>query len=109
MNESEISEAIGLVSAAPEYRPYVEYLNEWKNIVNSNSDGWVYWKIAGRAANKLQQLVTGLVAWIRTGGDRPHRLPQPAKPTHAAFKASLRPIKSFATRHKLPAPTLTEV
>jgi hypothetical protein len=108
MNEGEIDQALYLIDAAPEYRRYVQYLKDWVEIVNHNSDGWAYWRIASRAANRLQDLTAQLVEWIRYGGDAPHRLPQPAKPTLAAFSASLRPIKAFATRQKLPAPMLRE-
>jgi len=108
MNEGDIDQALELVNAAPEYRRYVEYLSDWRYVLNANSDGWCYWRIGSRCSEKLQKLTEELIEWIRTGGDHPHRLPQPAKPNHKAFLASLTPIKSFATRHKLTAPTLKE-
>lgn len=108
MNEGEIDQALDLVNEAPEYRRYVEYLSDWRHVINANSDGWCYWKIGSRCARKLEDLIQQLIEWIRYGGDSPHRLPQPPKPTPEAFRAALRPIKSFATRHKLPAPTLHE-
>jgi len=93
----------------PKYGPYIQYLSDWRDIVNRNSDGWHYWKIARNAAKKLSELATQLEEWVRSGGEAPHRLPQPPKPTLEQFRKALTPIKSFATRHQLPAPELKGV
>lgn len=107
-NEGEIDQLQETLQHYPyqEYLPYIQYLDEWRRTVNANSDGWAYWKIAAKAAEKLMTALHDLDCWIRYGGDSPHRLPQLPKPTHERFLKTLTPIKSFATRHKLPAPTL---
>lgn len=108
LNESEIDQMLERLAYYPyqEFLPYAQYLSDWRHTINANSDGWCYWKIASRSAGKLQTLIHDLDCWIRYGGDAPHRLPQLPKPTHEQFRKALTPIKSFATRHKLPAPTL---
>lgn len=102
MNEFEIEQALEIVRAhAPKYLPYVEYLSDWRDIINQNSDGWAYWRGGTKPASKLMDLVNDLVVAIRGTGGR-----QGGMPTVEEFQKALTPIKSAATRHKLPAPVL---
>jgi len=99
MNEGEVDEALAVVERrAPEYFPYVKYLSDWRDTINRNSDGWPYWTAGTRCASNLMVLVAKLMDSIRGGrGERP---------TKKEFDRTLTPIKSCATRHKLPVPTL---
>ncbi len=99
MNEGEIDEALDLVGHhLPEYLPYVRFLSDWRNTVNANSDGWAYWKVGARCASTLMTLVTRVTSSIRGRGD--------SLPSKKEFDRALTPIRSCATRHKLPAPAL---
>lgn len=102
MNEGEIDEALDIVGArAQEYLPYVQYLSDWRDVVNQNSDGWPYWKAGAACASKLMDLVKDLMNFIRY-----HYGSTEKAPSLKAFQAALTPIKSCATRHKLPVPEL---
>lgn len=102
MNEGEIDEAVQIVGErAQEYFPYVQYLSDWRDIVNRNSDGWPYWKAGAACASKLMDLTADLMNFIRFDYGSTRKAPG-----LKAFQAALTPIKSCATRHKLPAPVL---
>jgi hypothetical protein len=99
MNESEIDEALHIVQRhAPEFAPYVKYLSDWRDTINQNSDGWAYWKAGIRCASNLMDLVERLMSALRERGK--------TAPTAKEFDRALTPIKSCATRHKLPVPVL---
>lgn len=108
LNEGEIDQMVERLKHYPyqEFLPYIQFLSDWRDIVNQNSDGWCYWRIASKSAEKLQTLIHDLDCWIRYGGDAPHRLPQLPKPSHEQFRKALTSIRSFATRHKLQVPEL---
>ena len=102
MNESEIDQALDLVeSNAPEYLPYVRFLSDWRETINQNSDGWPYWAAGARCASRLMQLTSQLMMSIRGYGGI-----NVARPEIKQFVKALAPIKSCATRHKLPVPVL---
>lgn len=101
MNEHEIDQALEIVGQhAPEFLKYVKYLSDWRDTINQNSDGWPYWSAGTRPAGKLQDLVAQLMNSIRGRG---------VAPSTKDLDRSLTPIKSFATRQKLPAPVLGKV
>jgi hypothetical protein len=64
--------------------PGARVLQAFKNMVNENSDGWPYWRLATNASVALQKLVQSGTA------DAP------------AIAKALVPIKSFCTRKGLP-------
>ena len=98
MNGYEIDEAVErLQHAAPGAWPYAQYLSDWRDTVNDNSDGWSYWRAGSKCAEKLQQAVSRAVDSLRGAGEMP---------TRAEFDRALTPIKSFATRRNLPQPNL---
>lgn len=102
MNESEIDQALDLVkSNAPEYLPYVKFLSDWRDTVNQNSDGWAYWKAGSSCASTLSSLIMKVKSSIRGRDDR-------SAPSLKELNQALTPIKSCATRHKLPVPVLGE-
>jgi len=99
MNEHDIDEALIIVGRnAPEFLPYVKFLSDWRDIINQNSDGWAYWKAGTRPASNLEDGIQKLMQSIRG-----HRV---SPPSARDFDRALTPIRSFATRHKLPAPLL---
>jgi hypothetical protein len=102
MNEGDIDEALETVRHhAPEYLPYIKYLSDWRDTINSNSDGWPYWTAGTRCASKLMELVAQLMSSIRGYGGR-----EVSRPEIKELAKSLTSIKSCATRHKLPVPVL---
>lgn len=99
MNDSEIDEALDVTrDRAPEYLPYVKYLSDWRDIINQNSDGWPYWKAGYHCASRLMELTSQLMDGFRDRGT--------PRPKVKEFDRALTPIKSCATRHKLPVPVL---
>jgi hypothetical protein len=85
MNEYDITRAIaerrtGIAGKA------ANYLNNYLRIVNSNSDGWGYWRAGTRAA-------TSLCSFVESKSD-----------DEAAYSKAIRPIKSLCTRRNLPHP-----
>jgi len=78
LNEYEID------NAADRNIPGAKTLQAFKDMVNQNSDGWAYWKLAGNAAKQLQALVHSGHA------------------TPAEIAKALRPMKALCTRKSLP-------
>lgn len=101
MNEPEIDQALEVISERePELARYAKYLSDWRDVVNSSSDGWPHWKAGAKSAEKLMDLVSRVMNGLRgRGGDMP---------TDQEFRAALTPIKSLATKHKLKAPELED-
>lgn len=112
-NEWEISEICEDILRNGDKRlsAYALILAGWVNAVNSNSDGWPYWKASSRAADKLSDLlarVTGRSYGTETVNGRPEYVySRPAfsyVPTDAELRATLTPMKRCATKHNLPSP-----
>lgn len=101
MNEAEIDDALGIYNerAAALY-PYARFLSEWRHTINANSDGWPYWRAGSRCAAKLSDAIQAGLAAMREGR---------AMPAESLYRAGLAPIRSCATKHKLPAPELWSV
>ena len=98
LNNDEIDHALSVLKrAAPEIAPYAQYLSDYRDEVNANSDGWAYWRAGTRAADKLSNLISAAVGAARGHGEMPDEL---------ALKKSLTPIRSACTRFKLKAPEL---
>lgn len=101
MNEGEIDQMVEFTKYdAPEFAPYAQYLSDWRDIVNENSDGWPYWSAGTGCAEKLMGALQALKNSYRHGEDAPD---------DSLFRRALTPIKSLATRKNLPAPTLESV
>jgi hypothetical protein len=100
MNEYEVDEILDLTQRQfPQFEPYAQFLYDWKETINNNSDGWAYWKAGRGAADKLVALLNDVK--MSTFG-------RAKLPTEAQLKKALTPIRSAATRHGLPAPELQE-
>lgn len=100
LNEYDIDEILDITRHDyPEIEPYAQFLYDWKEAVNSNSDGWPYWKAGRNAADKLADLLEG----VKTA-----RFGRGTIPTEAQLKKALTPIRAAATRHNLTAPELKE-
>jgi hypothetical protein len=89
MNRWEIDEAAARHSRHPVLGPATRFLVEFRDLVDSNSDGWCYWRAPVRACDRLFTLI---------------KTPQAATPD--ALKRALTPIKSFCTRHRLAMPAI---
>jgi hypothetical protein len=102
MNEPEIERTVEIIDDhAPQFSAYAKYLSDWRDVVNSNSDGWHSWRAGGKSADKLMTLLQRAVDVVAMRSRDP-------MPTEQDFKKSLTPIKSLATKHNLTAPTLDE-
>jgi len=100
MNEGEIDHAVEVFrERAPELLPYVQYLADWRDVVNENSDGWPYWQAGRKAADRLVALVSKGMDAIRGSGEMPEA---------SEMAKALAPIKSAATRFNLPKPEFKE-
>ncbi|MNU37072.1 hypothetical protein D3C71_257220 [compost metagenome] len=100
INEYEVDEILDITRTHfPEIEPYAQFLYDWKETINNNSDGWAYWKAGRGAADKLATLLNGAKMSAYGRGE---------VPTVEQLKKSLTPIRAAATRHGLPAPELHE-
>ena len=91
MNEYEVLDARSRYADHPVLGPATTTLYNLMRWTNENSDGWPYWPKPTRAAAKLMELVDhGRIRF-----DNPER----TDATVAAYKAALRPVKAFRTRH----------
>lgn len=100
LNEHEIDRLTDILGReAPEVAPYARYLSAWVGIVNSNSDGWAYWRAGSNCARKLSELLNQAMSAVLGRGEMP---------SEGDLKKSLSPIKAAATRFKLPAPELED-
>ena len=100
MNNDEIDQTIRILDArSPEVAPYAKFLGAWRDIVNANSDGWAYWRAGSRCADRLSDLLQQAVNNVRGIG----RVEMPLK---FDIEKSLIPIRTAATKHKLPKPVL---
>lgn len=95
-NEDEVRAIVARAKAIPALRPYAIYLHQWLEIVNSHTDGWAHWRGGHKAADKLVTLLDA-----PTKGHLGNLTGQ-----QPFLNRALTPIKSAATRHKLPKPTL---
>lgn len=88
MNEYDIEEALARYDA--EDFPYLaeaaEKLHLLMRWTNRNSDGWPYWKLPAKAADKLMTLIQSADRF------------DPQDVTAVEVKKALTPIKSFLTR-----------
>lgn len=102
MNDYDISRALSVLKEeAPELAPFAQYLSDWQDVVNSNSDGWAHWKVGPKAAAGLMAQINRAVESITRGrGDD--------LPSAAQMKKTLTPIKSACTRYKLTPPNLRD-
>lgn len=92
MNEYEIDRAVQdyvdnphAAARFPVRAKAAQFLREFRDEVNSHSDGWAYWKLPANAAKQLMDL-------LQASHQEPEIL------TEQAFRKALGPIKSFMTR-----------
>ena len=103
MNESEIEEAAHKFAGHSVMSKATKFLSEFCREVNAHSDGWPYWSVASKAADKLMDLIHAQM-WQGMGA-----YPRVPEPTMAEIQKTLTPIKAFYTRRgfaagmKLPA------
>jgi hypothetical protein len=96
MNEYEIQEAMQILGGDPVLGKYVRFLDEFKNEVNSHSDGWPYWKAPAHAAGQLMTLIKAAMDMKRYGRTTSESAPQQV--TEQMLRKAMGPIKAFYTR-----------
>lgn len=87
MNTWEIDEAVSRHYRHPILGPAARLLRDLRDLVDSCSDGWAYWKAPVRAAKKLMELLQ----------DRGSITEAEAR---TRLKRALTPIKAFVTKNK---------
>ena len=97
-NESQIQEMAHRAQSNPELAPFGKIALRYVEIVNSNSDGWPYWKAASKSAARFLQSLHKLTM--------PHyyRYNEPM-PSIAELRKSLAPMKALLTKRGLPSLT----
>lgn len=86
MNEWDIQEAVQRYSDHPVLGKATRFLVDFRDEVNSHSDGWAYWRQPVNAAAKLMALFD-----------------EPDAVTEKDFTRALGPIRSFMTRRGIAA------
>lgn len=94
MNRWDIDRAVEDRRDHPVLGPATRTLRNLADVADANSDGWAYWPKPARAAARLMELIEGDGTWEARYGSRDDA-------TVAQLRAAYRPIKAFATRHKL--------
>lgn len=101
MNEYDIDRAKDILTEyAPEAAKFAVFLSDYKDQINSMSDGWAHWPAGARPANRLSDLLSKAVDSVQGRGDMP---------SEAEFMKALSPMRAAATRHKFKAPELKEI
>lgn len=81
MNEYDIERALHQFQESAVLRKAAQFLSDYRDEVNSHSDGWAYWAAPLKAAEKLMTLFD-----------------EPTKATEEDFRRALAPIRSFYTK-----------
>lgn len=98
MNEYDIDRAVDIANEHfPHLEKYARFLSDWRDTVNENSDGWAYWSAGRRCADKLAELLSTMKEAVIE--DKPLA-------SEKEFIKALTPIKTAATKFKLPVPIL---
>jgi hypothetical protein len=93
LNRWEIDDKANRHRNHPVLGPATQYLVEFRDMVDENSDGWAHWSAAPTAAARLMKIAeTPPIAADDV--------------TLADVRKALTPIKSLCTKHKLKAPAL---
>jgi len=57
LNDSDIDYIVTTIPQDHQYYKYAKFLNAFKDLINSISDGWPYWSYGTRCSEDLQKLV----------------------------------------------------
>ena len=93
MNDHDIARYQAAHADHPVLGPALETLGNLVEWTNAHSDGWSYWPKPARAAAKLMELIDGDGTWYYLGDEAR------ADATPERYKAALRTVKAFRTRH----------
>jgi hypothetical protein len=99
MNDYDIEDALRVLGNDPVLGKAVRFLNEFKDQVNSHSDGWAYWRAPVAACGQLMTLIEqGMNA--KRGQSFPETSPLI---NDKSIAKAMGPIKAFMTRKGLAA------
>jgi hypothetical protein len=93
MNEWDVEEAAARYADHPILGPATQTLRNLMHWTNANSDGWAYWPKPARAAARLMEVIE------RDGTSRYRFDDDRDDVTETEYRAALRPIKTFRTKH----------
>ncbi len=91
MNQADIEWAATQQHQCPNVRKGLRLLLALVNAVNSQSDGWAYWRAPSTASNKLQKL-------LQSAGNLQHGTRGTI--TAAQLKQAITPIRAMVTRQQ---------
>ena len=85
MNTAEIDHAAEILAQDPVMGPASKYLQDYKDLIDSVSDGWPYWRYGTKCADDLSALVEA-AARAKRYGDWDYKAPAKAEVTKAIGK-----------------------
>jgi hypothetical protein len=96
MNSYDIEEAVAVLGRDPVLGKAARFLKEFKEEVDSHSDGWAYWRPPVAAAARLMQIIQHAVAKARgyASADAEANIDI----SEQAIAKAMAPIKAFMTR-----------
>lgn len=97
MNEYDIDEAASLLRHTPVYGPAAIFLQDFKDLINSISDGWHYWSYGTKCAQDLEKIVQEGAHILRPFGAYRDTT---ATATEADVKKATKKIQTFLKRCK---------
>lgn len=96
-NQYDIQQIARNASSNPDLAPFSAIALAYLDIVNSNSDGWAYWKPARKSASRFLSILDKLSNPRYT-----HQYDRNPKPTTSDLRKALAPMKSLLTKRNLP-------
>jgi len=94
LNRWDIDEAVRTFKADPVLGPAAKFLPDYRDLVDSLSDGWPYWSAGTKCASDLESLLHEAM------GERYSHEPDYMPPTRADVEMAARKIALFIGRNK---------
>ena len=94
MNGYEVEEAVVQFQNNPVLAPAARYLNDFRELIDNNSDGWAYWSYGTKCANDLCNILAAArLQYYRNSRDY-------VPPTAEQVKKAVQKIRTFVLRCK---------
>lgn len=114
-NTCEVDDFVRTFQNDPVLGPGANYLSEYRDIINENSDGWAYWSHGRKCSDSLSELLCKAINHQRYERFR-SRADEEANPYNAPARADIvkacRKIELFMKRHEslqnIKPPTLAD-